>query len=161
MSGASPLRGDRHVWKMKEGGKLEQFLQIKSYAPSARSVRASTLPPRPPLISASPPQIERRLPPSGRPNCSAELESLNLAVESLNLADPIGGEIDWGHWWMHVGGFKDERLWGNGERAMAGHRKAAVLARLARAWGALRVTLSGVGRVLRTVRFSCGREGAW
>ena len=42
LSGASPLRGDRHVWKMKEGGKLEQFLQIKSYAPSARSVRAST-----------------------------------------------------------------------------------------------------------------------
>ena len=36
---------------------------------------------------------------------------------------------------------------------MAGHGKAAVLARLARAWGALRVTLSGVGRVLRILPF--------
>ena len=83
-----------------------------------------------------------------------------------------GDAIDWGDWWMNVGGFQDERLGGNGERAqagyvpfpMAGHGKAAVLARLARAWGALRVTLSGVGRVWYSIFMFClfwGREGAW
>ena len=68
-----------------------------------------------------PPGHNGRKPPAGAPE-----QDLDFQSDKDKLPNMLGCDCsDWGEWWMYAGGFQD----------------------MARAWGALRVTLGGAGRV--------------